>query len=148
MYGLGVTHGGYTRTGFGPVLCSCAAGVAELCSAQWTSLRRLELEDVGLGAEGLAALAQCPGMQHLSYLSLSHNSTLGPDAAPHLTELVRSAHKLETLRLAHTRVGDDGAVAVASGFEGTGHSAEAEAPGPLKLTELDMSHVGMTDTGG
>jgi uncharacterized protein (TIGR02996 family) len=92
-----------------------------------------DLYKVGLGAEGAAALAECPRCAEVRDLCLSFNQlpTSGAIAlanSPHLAGLT-------TLDLTYNRVGDEGA------------NALARAPHLRALERLELMHNGITRLG-
>ncbi len=121
---------------------------------EWRALQHLDLNEVGLGPEGLAALAACPGAQRLVTLACSRNPGLGPSggAEAHLQRLVAGARRLRRLQLDGAGLGDAGGRGVAAALaqaeeQQQGGGEEAGRPA-LALAELSLAGTGLTDDGG
>jgi Ran GTPase-activating protein (RanGAP) involved in mRNA processing and transport len=121
-----------------------------LADADLPSLESLSLDDNDVGPAGLGALLASESLRSLAELSLRTNR-LGPEAFVQMGPRIRG---LRRLALAHDRIGDDGARALAiapadalraldlshNRIGPAGLAAIARAPWFRSLTELDLSH--------
>lgn len=110
-----------------------AAGARLLAAGNFAGLRRLELNNNGIGDSGLAALLAAPWLAGLTHLELAGNS-LTENAARLLAESP-SVRNLAHLELASNLIGDDGLGAL------------VRSPNLAGLTTLRVRANGITDAG-